>query len=68
MLKRDGIRKTITGGKILEAFNLVDVVDEKTGKVVKKAIAVDTVGLRNTQTGEVTHKRVTSKSIVNKAR
>lgn len=61
MLKRGGIRKTITGGKIQAAFNLVDVVDEKTGKVVKKAIAVDIKGSRNLGTEKLTdvrHKEV----------
>ncbi len=41
MLKRGGIKKTITGGKIQGAFNLVDVPDKETGKITKKAVAVD---------------------------
>lgn len=52
MMKGSGIRKTITGGKIKGAFNLVDVRDEETGKIIKKAVAVDIKEPRSKQNKE----------------
>lgn len=40
MGKRGGIRKVVVGGKIEEAFNIEEVRDEQTGKLVKQAVVV----------------------------
>lgn len=52
MLKYGGIKKTITGGKVQGAFNLVDVRDKETGEITKKAVAVDIKKLRTQQDKE----------------